>query len=103
MEEWFPDAVLVDDAVLDLDEVEPTSAPRVDDPAVLEVVARLIADHEQRWLDEHDPALGGRTPREAVQDPIGREEVLQLLAGFPEPEPGAPGMSPARLRTALGL
>ncbi len=67
----------------------------------------MMARHEERWVDEHIPALGGRTPRQAVQDPIGREEVLQLLASFPEPgdagSGGPIGMSPDRIRSLLGL
>jgi len=59
---------------------------------------------EARWLDEHIPALHGRTPRDAVQDPVGREEVLQLLAAIPQrPIDDFQAMSPARLRAALGL
>ena len=67
----------------------------------------MMARYEQRWVDEQIPALGGRTPRQAVADPIGREEVLQLLASFPEPNDAGPGgaigMNPARIRSLLGL
>lgn len=104
VEGWFPDAELIDDEILDLDKVQPPGElPELDDPAVREVLEARMAKYEEQWLDEHVPALQGRTPREAVQDPIGREEVLRLLASFPEPAPGTVGMSPTRLRNALGL
>lgn len=76
-------------------------------PEAQAAIAEMMARYEQRWVDEHIPALGGRTPRQAVQDPIGREEVLQLLASFPEPDDAGPdgftSMSPDRIRALLGL
>ena len=58
-----------------------------------------MARMEEYWLDQRIPALGGRSPREAVDDPIGREEVRQLLAGFPRPSPAMPVvMDPDRIR-----
>jgi hypothetical protein len=81
-----------------------TSSTDLDDPAILALLAEHIAAYEQRWLDESIPALGGRTPREAAGDPIGREELTRLLASFPVPGPDEIGaMDPNRLRTALGL
>ena len=74
------------------------------DPALRQVMAEFIADQERRWLDESIPALGGRTPRDAAQDPIGREQLAQLLGSFPAPAPDEVGMmSPDRLRKALAL
>lgn len=76
----------------------------LDDPAIRAMLAEHVAGYERRWLDESIPALGGRTPREAAGDPIGREELTRLLASFPAPGPDDVGaMDPARLRTALGL
>jgi hypothetical protein len=67
-------------------------------------LAEYVADYERRWLDESIPALGGRTPRDAAGDPIGRKELARLLASFPVPEPDQIGaMNPDRLRAALGL
>ena len=62
-----------------------------------------MATYETEWLDSTIPALGGRTPREAAADPIAREDLIRLLASFPEMDDGGVGMSPARLRAALGL
>ena len=37
------------------------------------------------WIDQEVPALGGRTPREAVKDAAGREAVLRLIRSWPDP------------------
>jgi hypothetical protein len=50
------------------------------------VLARLNIElsrqAQARWLDEHVPALGGLTPREAAVDPTRREQLERLLAEF---------------------
>jgi hypothetical protein len=104
----LPDAELLDIDVRELElPDEPTSfptQPEIDDPAIRAALAEHIAGYERRWLDESIPALGGRTPREAAADPVGREELTRLLASFPAP--GADDISMMdvrRLRTALGL
>jgi hypothetical protein len=107
----LPDAVVLDvearsveDALADFDPADASPGPDLGDPGLRQVLAEFIADQERRWLDESIPALGGRTPRDAAGDPIGREQLEQLLAGFPEPAPDDVGaMSPARLREALDL
>ncbi|HZR14976.1 MAG TPA: SEC-C metal-binding domain-containing protein [Acidimicrobiia bacterium] len=108
----IPDATLIDDAARSLTDAladhEPdssTAAPvRADDPALRDALAAFIADQERRWLDEPIPALGGRTPREAADDPVGREELAHLLDEFPDPDdPDVAVMNPRRLRAALGL
>jgi SEC-C motif len=106
----LPDAEVVDVDVHPFelpDEPVRTSGMRpaeLDDPAIRAALADHVAGYERRWLDESIPALGGRTPREAADDPIGREELIRLLASFPTPEPGDVGaMDPDRLRAALGL
>ena len=74
------------------------------DPAMRQVLADFVGEHERRWLDESIPALGGRTPREAARDPVGREELEHLLDSFPQPGPDDVGaMNLQRLRDALGL
>jgi len=108
--EALPDAEVVDVDVHPFevpDEPVRTSGMRpadLDDPAIRAVLAEHIAGYERRWLDQSIPALGGRTPREAAGDPIGREELTRLLASFPVPAPDSVGaMDPDRLRAALGL
>lgn len=70
-----------------------------------EMVAQIQEDMEQRWLDESVPALGGVTPRQAADDPTRRDDLIRLIDGFPEPEPGSAVFSfrPNRLRKLLGL
>jgi hypothetical protein len=70
-----------------------------------EIVAQIQEDMEQRWLDESVPALGGVTPRQAADDPTRRDDLIRLIDGFPEPEPGSAVFSfrPDRLRKLLGL
>jgi hypothetical protein len=105
----LPDAELIDHEVQTLADLARSYDPErvsseldVTDPEVAEVLANFMQSMEERWIDESIPALGGRTPRDAITDPIGREQVEQLLASFPHIDhPGA--MSPVRLRALLGL
>ena len=102
---------LLPDAELIADREPPPSAPSehtadspplLENPAVLQALDEFIRQHEQRWLDDAIPALGGRTPRQAAQDPVERITLQRLLRTFPETgEPGT--MSPTRLRAALDL
>jgi hypothetical protein len=104
----IPTAELVDHDIRDLDEAleahRATGAPPapnlLDDPEMADVREKISAQLEARWLDDHIPALGGRTPREAARDPIGRHELDRLLDSFVD----GPGlMDVARLRRALEL
>ncbi|MFT3854426.1 MAG: DUF2384 domain-containing protein [Ilumatobacteraceae bacterium] len=75
-----------------------------DDPVIRDMLAECVADYERHWLDEPIPALGGRTPRDAAGDPIGREELGRLLASMPVPDDDQVGaMNPERFRVVLGL
>ena len=75
-----------------------------DTPEVRALLDEMIRAKEIAWLDEQIPALSGRTPREAVSDPVGREDVRRLLAAFPEPPPDdVGGFRASRLRAHLGL
>ena len=112
IDEALPEATFLGDESRSAEEMmrdhDPASAPPampdLDDPAIREAVTKLMHEYEERWIDDSIPALGGRSPREAVQDPVGREEVLQLLATFPDlDEMGGIGMDPDRIRSLLGL
>lgn len=51
-----------------------------------------LARRYRTWPDEPLPALGGRTPRQAVRDAAGRRAVVELLRTFEasertQPEP----------------
>jgi hypothetical protein len=73
------------------------------DPAIAAALEEMAGNYEAAWLDEPIPALDGHTPRECADDPTRRPDLIRLLDSFP-PDDGQPGtMSPARLRTALGL
>jgi len=74
------------------------------DPEVAAALDRFTRDHEQKWLDEHIPALAGHTPRQAAADPTRRDDLIRLLDTFPIPDDNQPGiMHPDRLRAALDL
>ena len=72
---------------------------------VLQAGDQTTAPRGQRWLNESVPALGGVTPRQAADDPTRRDDLVRLIDGFPEPEPGSEFFSfrPDRLRKLLGL
>lgn len=111
IEQALPAAELLETRVRSMDDMahergpgEPTSLLPPDDPEVSAAIAEMMADYERRWLDENIPALGGRTPRDAVTDPVGREELMQLFASLPPSDPtDLTRMSVDRLRAALGL
>ncbi len=70
----------------------------------------LARQAQTRWLDEHVPALGGLTPRQAAADPTRREQLERLLAEFDDRKtPGLPdgfkafSYDVASLRHELGL
>jgi hypothetical protein len=76
-------------------------APVVPDEAVAEAVAGLMRRFEDEWLDESIPALAGRTPRQAAEDPTRRDDLVRLLRSFPPP--GPQHMDRDRLAAALGV
>ncbi|MBI2320428.1 MAG: SEC-C domain-containing protein [Betaproteobacteria bacterium] len=77
------------------------------DPAVAAQIAEHVRAHYVSWVDQKIPALGNRTPREAVGDADGREAVEALLLQMERD--GAkmrPPLDPAilrELRATLGL
>ena len=70
-----------------------------------EAAAELADRFERRWCDESVPALGGRTPRQAADDPTRRTELTRLIDSFPsvDLDDGVIGLRPERLRALLGL
>lgn len=72
---------------------------------VREAVQNQVAEYEQQWVDESIPALGGLTPRQALDDPTRREDLVALLREMRTiqvPEGGF-GMSVDRLEKLLGI
>jgi len=108
--EAVPGAEILDDHRRELSDildehrtVQGAPAP-VADAEVDRLLDEMMRVKEREWIDLSIPALDGRTPREAVTDPIGREQLERLLASFPEPPPGpANSMRPSRLRQLLQL
>lgn len=78
-------------------------------PDLQAALDQMMRDLERHWIEERIPALGGRTPREALLDPAGRREVLALLDDMAWSRRQAgdharnEGMDPDRIRTLLGL
>jgi hypothetical protein len=52
------------------------------DPEVRRQLEAQLQEQMEGWVRTKVPALGGRTPMEAVTDPDGREMVEALLEGF---------------------
>jgi len=48
-------------------------------PEVQKQLAGMICKHWESWVDSNIPALGGKSPREAIKSPDGREAVEALL------------------------
>jgi len=111
--ELLPDAVLVWLEALDPEELhaERANAPgevttRSGDPDDPEVRAGLddsVQHYERTWVDEPVPALHGLTPRQAMLDPVEREELDRLLAMMEDRFNGPGTMNPERVRGLLGL
>ena len=78
-------------------------------PEVQEQMNKMLSAHWENWVDEKIPALGHRTPRQAVKDPDGRDSVEALLldaerhmdANEHMRDAGAAAISEARRRLGL--
>lgn len=74
--------------------------------ALAAALDQYISTMEERWCDESIPALGGITPRQALDDPTRRGDLLALLDEMATrtPPPGmGRGFDAANLRRHLGL
>jgi hypothetical protein len=74
-------------------------------PELAEMMDNLMREQEERWTTSEIPALGGLTPRQALEDPTRREDLLSLLREFDEMPipPGGYGFNVDRIRALLGL
>jgi len=72
----------------------------MENPEVQAFLTEHIREMEASWIDESIPALGGMTPRAALDDPTRRPDLLRLLNTMPE---SPSGFSPTRLRALLGI
>lgn len=76
-------------------------------PEVKELMQKQSDAHWEAWIHMKVPALGNRTPAEAVGDPDGREMVEALLTEFDrydsKKRPGEPRVDIPGVRRRLGL
>ncbi|MCW2672992.1 MAG: tetratricopeptide repeat family protein [Frankiales bacterium] len=105
LSEALPGAVLLHSEEQDPTSPEmPTLPPGAPDapltPELQQALREYIEDYERSWVEESIPALGGMTPREALEDPTKRRDLMYLLDDMPD-VPG--GMSADRIRQLLGL
>ena len=49
-----------------------------------QMLREFLHQHAMNWLDEKIPALGNKTPREAVKTSAGREQVLLMIRTWPD-------------------
>jgi hypothetical protein len=74
-----------------------------------EIIEKAIHQSYANWPDEPIPALGGKTPRQAIRTPAGMERVKGLLRGYEASETqqarreGRRAISYAFLWKALGI
>jgi len=66
-----------------------TAAPQID-PEMQKRFASEMQEEVEAWIHKKVPALGGRTPLQAVADPDGREVVESLLLGWERHFEGPP-------------
>ena len=78
-------------------------------PEVQEQMRHILQGHWQNWVDERIPALGGKTPRQAVKTADGKESVEALLldaerhSGYNEPMQEIERKAIKNVRRKLGL
>jgi len=84
----------------------PAAAEAARTPGIAAIEAEFMQRHWDAWVDQKVPALGDKTPRQAVKTAIGREKVEALLSEFAqESHHGRSGLRPdvGGIRRKLGL
>ena len=79
---------------------------QVPDDVQREVLGTYLRDHYVKWLDDEIPALGGKTPRNAVRTRQGRAQVERMLADIEhqvQRMPGGDTVDIAGMRRELGF
>ena len=83
--------------------------PQLSPPVMAELIEKIIRQSYANWPDDPIPALGGKTPRQAIRTPAGLERVKGLLRGYEASETqqaqreGRRAISYAFLWKALGI
>lgn len=74
-------------------------------PELAALADEYVRRKEAEWIDESIPALGGLTPRQALDDPTRREDLIALLREMDDQAvpKGARGFDADRIRALLGL
>ena len=69
------------------------------------ILAKAITDHFDRWVDTAVETLGGKSPRQAAEDPALRSELLALIRELEQRAASDPQfpLDIAALREKLGL
>ena len=86
-----------------------TTIPNLPPEALAEAIEKVLRRTYANWSDEPIPALGGKTPRQALATATGRERVRGLLRSYEAGErvqakqQGRREISYAFLWEALGL
>jgi hypothetical protein len=81
----------------------------IQNPEIQQYLAETMRSHWEGWVDMKIPALGQRTPREAVRTADGREAVEALLIDFERGKAIQPELNELnqrgvqRVRELLGL
>jgi len=81
---------------------EPDETP----PELRAIEKDLARRHWEKWLETRVPALGNKTPRQAMRTTAGRERLEALLAQFERDAEGSQGSASADvdfIRSELGL
>jgi len=101
------DKLLAQTQAQPLSEPDANKETLLDSPELQAYASEHLARYYEDWAGQEIPALGGRTPLQAVQDPLGREQVEALVRDI---ENNSARMNPApdpavfrRLRQQLGL
>lgn len=85
------------------------STPDLPPELIAQAIEQVLHRHHANWADETIPALGGRTPRQAITTPAGLERVKGLLREYEAGErqqsaaQGRPAVSYQFLWDALGI
>lgn len=83
--------------------------PDLPPEVIAQAIEQALHRHYANWADEAIPALGGRTPRQAITTPAGLERVKGMLREYEEGErqqsavQGRPAVSYQFLWDALGI
>lgn len=72
-------------------------------PEIRAKLAEMLASFGEGWVDEKIPALGGKTPRQAVKTADGRESVEALLCSFERRAAGDRDMGEEILKAIEGV